>query len=219
MPTQDARIRFPAARVDFVNDVGETSQPHDQYPAPGQQARYDWLRLYLIGLLSNQASALEPTNYREGSLWFDTSIDLSDIIPPATFRVRKNNNWVSLSEAINLGTSTLQAWYEETVSSLSSIAPELFYAGVAKNAGSSDIPIPPTIGTYVTSDTRAFVVINGEGSNRLGASTIIVDPRRVSVFNTHITLQDFQLEADDKFTVTLRRIPSATFYQPNVIVN
>ena len=219
MSTQDARIRFPAARIDFANDVGETSQPHDSYPAPGQQARYDWLRLYLIGLLSNQASSLEPTNYRDGSLWYDTSIDLSNIIPPATFRVRKNNSWLSLSEAISLGSITLQSWYEQTVDSLSSVAPELFYAGFAKNAGSSDITIPATFGSYIAADTRAFVVINGVGSQRSGATTIICDPRRVNVFNTHVSLLDFVLEAGDTFTVTLRRIPSTTFYQPDVIVN
>ena len=57
---QDNRLQFPPTLIDFVNVVGETGQAHDNFPEPGQ-ARYDWMRMAIIGLLSLQSSALPPT--------------------------------------------------------------------------------------------------------------------------------------------------------------
>ena len=66
----DNRIKFPATAIDF-NEVGVTGQDHDNYPAGSQQARYDWMRMVIIGLLSCQSSDAEPTQYRDGTWWFD----------------------------------------------------------------------------------------------------------------------------------------------------
>lgn len=68
----DNRIKFPATAIDF-SEVGVTGQDHDNYPAGSQQARYDWMRMVIIGLLSCQSSAIEPTQYRDGTWWFDLS--------------------------------------------------------------------------------------------------------------------------------------------------
>ncbi len=62
----DNRIRFPSAKIDFAVDVGLTDQEHDGFPGPGQPPRYDWMRLFLHGLLSHQSSESEPTEYRSG---------------------------------------------------------------------------------------------------------------------------------------------------------
>lgn len=85
MPLPDNRIRFPAEAIDFDTEVGVTYQQHDNYPAPNQAARYDWARLVVIGLLSHQAAFNEPTEFRNGTLWFDLNSD--------KFQVRIADNW------------------------------------------------------------------------------------------------------------------------------
>ena len=57
--------------IDFVADVGIASQDHDNYPPPQGQARFDHMRMAIIALLSQQASFSEPTQYRDGTPWFD----------------------------------------------------------------------------------------------------------------------------------------------------
>lgn len=67
----DNRIRYPEPEINFSVDVGLTGQAHDDYPEKGTAPRFDWMRLYLIGLLSNQSSELPPCEYRPGTVWFD----------------------------------------------------------------------------------------------------------------------------------------------------
>lgn len=92
MSAPDYRIRFDPTTIDFADDVGTTGQDHDSYPAPGTQARYDWMRMYLIGLLSLQASNEAPTQYRNGTLWF--KLDENAIY------IRKEDEWVLIADAI-----------------------------------------------------------------------------------------------------------------------
>ena len=106
MTTPDQRIRLPGAKINFSTDVGTTGQDHDTFPAPGQ-ARYDHMRMYLLGLLSNQASYSEPTQYREGSFWFDLNT--------LTFKIYVNDSWSSLSETILLGFTPLPKASSRTV--------------------------------------------------------------------------------------------------------
>jgi hypothetical protein len=114
MSLPDNRIRLSAPLIDFVNDVGETGKSHDSFPDAGQ-ARYDHLRSYLIGLLSNQASYTEPTEFRLGSLWFDINSN--------SLKIRNNSgaiinyagtSWDSLADAILLDAGlTLTQWYQQ----------------------------------------------------------------------------------------------------------
>ncbi len=96
MSTPDYRMRFPSGSIDFAADVGVTGQDHDNYPAPDQQARYDWMRLTLIALLSHQASTSEPVEFREGSVWYDLN--------SLTFKVYlgATEGWQPLSKVINV---------------------------------------------------------------------------------------------------------------------
>lgn len=114
MSTPDYRMRFPAGLIDFAADVGLTGQDHDNYPAPDQQARYDWMRLTLIALLTHQASASEPTQYREGSVWYDLNSN--------TFKVYMGitEGWQPLSKVINVAeagsaTVTVYEMYQRLV--------------------------------------------------------------------------------------------------------
>jgi hypothetical protein len=106
MSLPDNRIRFPSALIDFTTDVGVTGQEHDNYPAPGQ-ARYDWLRMYLLGLLSCQSSHTEPTQFREGTWWFDLN--------GPEMKVRVGGNWRPASEVIMAGSLTLAEFYGQFV--------------------------------------------------------------------------------------------------------
>lgn len=88
----DNRLRFSSAKIDFATEVGLTGQPHDTYPGPGEQPRYDWLRMWYISLLANQSSYEEPTNYREGTIWFDLN--------GPTIKIYSESQWKEITEAI-----------------------------------------------------------------------------------------------------------------------
>lgn len=94
MAAPDARIHLPGSPIDFPTDVGTTGQDHDTYPSPDTQARFDHMRMYLIGLLANQASigTDEPTQYREGTWWFD--------LTEGAMKIRKGDAWVPAGDGI-----------------------------------------------------------------------------------------------------------------------
>jgi hypothetical protein len=111
----DNRMRFPAPPIDFEDDVGDTGQDHDSFPEPGQ-ARYDWMRMAVIALLSNQSSFNEPVNYRVGTPWLDLNT--------WTLKIRtgdgvKGTEWSDFSEVIQVTDGvTLKSWFEAISSDL-----------------------------------------------------------------------------------------------------
>jgi len=109
MALPDLRIRFPAPKIDFAADVGTTGQDHDTYPAADTQPRFDWMRMNLIGLLANQASFDEPTQFRNGTLWYD----LNEL----ALKIRKDDEWVPAGDGILVADGvTLGEFYTEFVS-------------------------------------------------------------------------------------------------------
>lgn len=70
----DNRIQFPVNEIDF-SQVGFTGQTHDNYPSPDTSPRYDWMSLYLKGLLSNQSSVQAPCTYRYGTMWYSLGLE------------------------------------------------------------------------------------------------------------------------------------------------
>lgn len=104
----DHRIRLPGPRIDFQNDVGLTGQTHDDFPAPGQ-ARFDHMRMYLIGLLSCQSGQHPPTQYRDGTLWFDQSGEIG------VLRIRDREAWRSIAEVVEVAPGiSLSDWYNSS---------------------------------------------------------------------------------------------------------
>jgi hypothetical protein len=99
--TPDYRIKFPAPTIDFTDDVGTTGQDHDNYPSPGTQARYDWMRLMLIGLLTHQASYEEPTQYRDGTVWYD--LETLELKIWQSGDGGSSGAWTKLSDVIMVG--------------------------------------------------------------------------------------------------------------------
>ena len=205
----DNRLRFPSSLIDFTVDVGLSGQDHESFPAPGAQPRWDWFLIYFIGLLANQSSYDEPTQYRDGSLWFD----LNNL----TLKVYRNGAWAGLAESIELQTvagtlTTLHSWYSLVNSQLSGAAPEATFSGYCITDGKTEIPVPVTIqGAIDMVRTRPFVYING----------LLVDPRSVEYFTaTTVALKnDIVLNDGDRFTVVIKNITSTMFSVPEVVVS
>lgn len=206
MAAPDARMRFPSALIDFDNDVGIASQDHDDYPPPQGQARFDHMRMVVIALLSQQASFDEPTEFRDGTPWFD----LND----QTLKMRRENEWVRYSEAIPVGEpnelgvhTTLEEWFDEVNAVLSSLSREVVFNGESTANGVTDISIPESLRDFVFSDMRCFFYRNG----------LLLDPRGCSIIGSStVRLTAESLNVGDTFTIVLRRIPSSTFYTQTV---
>jgi len=208
MTLPDNRIRLPSTKIDFTADVGDTGQDHDSYPPPQGQARYDHMRMFLMGLLAQQSSYTEPTQYRDGTTWFD----LND----STIKIRSGNEWVHLSDVISVqqasGTSTqsLTEFVTQVLAAIPNITPEVVYSGVATSDNVTSIPIPESLRSGLNSESRPFVYINGS----------LIDPRNTRLEpgdnpSTVILVAD-NLDTGDLFTVNIRYVPSATFYSQSV---
>jgi len=209
MPLPDNRVRFPTTKINFTADVGTTSQDHDAYPPPQGQARFDHMRMFLIGLLSQQSSFSEPTEKRDGTPWFDLNT--------LTLRIWSNGEWQLYSTAIPLAIDgpdviTLQEWYQSVAGTLASLAPELFFAGVCTADGISDIAIPTSLQNQIYPDSRVFIHVNGQS----------IDPREVQFIGspvpTALRLSTVELESNDSFVVSIRRIPATSFFTSNVVI-
>lgn len=201
---QDNRIRFPATKIDFDADVGVTSQDHDNYPSPGGQARYDHMRIYLIGLLSQQSSFEEPTQKRDGTPWFDLNT--------FSLKIYINNEWVQYSNAIRLdGNTTLADWYSSASGVLASLSQDITFGGKCTVNDINEMAIPSQFINSIFSDSRAFVYVNG----------LLIDPREVQFVGSPATLLRFStiiLDANDEFFVHIKRIPNDTFLTSDITI-
>lgn len=196
----DNRIRFGPVTIDFANSVGLTGQDHDDYPPPQGQARFDHLRMYLIGLLSQQSSADEPIQKRVGTPWFD--------INTMSLKIW-SDGWKPYSDAILIPgiDVSLTDWIAQAEQTLNSIWPELFFGGICTVDGTSDIPIPLQIRPQIFPQSKAFVTVNGEA----------LDPREIIFIGSPpatVRLTTIELEVNDKFTVSIRRL--GTFVEQDV---
>jgi hypothetical protein len=209
MPTPDNRLRFPSTLINFTTDVGIASQDHDNYPPPQGVARYDHMRMVVIALLAQQASFDEPSEYRNGTPWFDLNTN--------TLKIHTSSGWVNYSEVIALGEpdtdgnyTTLAEWFDTTNSALSVLAQEVVFNGRSTSSNVVDIAIPGQLQAFIYLDTRCYLYING----------LLVDPRNCSILCTStIRLSNVSLSTNDEFTVILRRVPDNSFYAPTVTVS
>jgi hypothetical protein len=205
MSLPDLRIRLPAAKIDFENDVGLTGQDHDEYPPAGGQARYDHMRIFLQGLLGCQASVETPTEYSEGTLWFDLNV--------LCLKIRKSGAWVGLANTIGVSdTSTLADWYAAASAAIAASAPDVVYSGSCTTDGTVLINIPLSLRASVYADSRPLVFKNGL---LLEPSTIRLEP---GTNPTAVRITSTTLDVGDTFTVIIRRIPDTTFYSSSVTI-
>jgi len=189
MPLPDNRMRFPASPIDFDKEVGITGQDHDEYPKAGTQPRFDWMRMAIISLLSQQSSYSEPVEFREGTAWFD----LNDEI----LKIRKDDEWRPFAEVVGITEDgyTLADFHRDF--KLLNLSPNVRWSGTASKT-QSFITMPPAIisALHGKSDLTASVYINGK----------LVGPDRVSVHPGQVTLKDTSLTVNDEFVVEIRNI-------------
>jgi hypothetical protein len=208
MTIPDNRMRFSSALINFQTEVGLASQDHDNYPMPQSQARYDHMRMVVIALLSQQSSYDEPTEYRDGTPWFDLNSQ--------TLKIRKDNQWLNYSEVIPLGEPdtnglhiTLSEWYNSVKATIESFTQDVVFSGSCANNGINSIPIPEALRQFVNDETRCFLHVNG----------LLVDPRSYTIIgNSTILLSGILLDNGDEFTVVLRRIPDNSYHTPSLVL-
>jgi hypothetical protein len=210
MAVPDNRIRFSSTRIDFATDVGLSGQDHDSYPPPGGQARYDHLRMFLIGLLAQQASFQPPTQFRDGTAWFDLNT--------FTLKVRLGQDWLPYANVLGLTEPdsdgqvvTLAEWYAAVQDILKGLSPEVVFSGKCNASDVDTIPIPTSVQTNLGAESRVFLYINGS----------LVDPHNCALIGTPPTtlkLSSISLEQGDTFVVVIRRISSTTFLAASVSV-
>jgi hypothetical protein len=205
VPEKDNRIQLPPTLIDFDDQVGITGQDHDNFPAAGQQPRFDWMRIFCIGLLSCQSSNDPPTQYRIGTPWFNRVKN--------AYYIWSGTDWVSIASFISLmditgsgGTTdtilSLSEWFTQVQDILSSIKPRVTYSGHASLNGIISIPVPSTVQDLIKDIftlLRPIVHING----------LLIDPR-LTPFSagcpTNIELLGgVKLNKNDTFTVIIER--------------
>jgi hypothetical protein len=201
----DYRIRLDPTEIDFEADVGTSGQEHDEYPSPNSPARYDWMRSYLIGLLTLQASYGHPKQYREGTLWANLNTNCVEIY--------SDSAWRQLAECVQLDESlSLAQWYEQVKTTLAAIGPDVVFNGTVTANGVTNIPIPAILREHVTPTARCFLYVDG----------VLADPRMCLVHQstppTAIELNGFSLSRGSIFTAILRMVPSTHFYESTVSV-
>jgi len=226
IPESDNRIQFPPTLIDFDNQVGVTGQFHDSYPAPGQQPRYDWMRMVLIGLLSLQSSTEPPTQYRTGTLWYDKDRDV--------IKIWNGTAWVSISNVIEvseIATSaastsplTLTEWYSQAQEKLLSIQPRVTFSGISSADDVTRIPVPDSVQALISgiaSLLRPIVFIRPKREIRVSEecethtatllenNSVLIDPRECKFSDgcpNYIELLGSDvLNTGDKFTVIIER--------------
>jgi hypothetical protein len=197
----DNRIQFPSTEVDFNNVVGIANQTHDSFPAPGQQPRYDWMRLVIIGLLSNQSSNNPPTQYRTGTTWYNRVKQSMFVWDGSAFASLATH--IALMESTDGSVLSLADWFILVQDKLTSLQPKLTFGGRSERDGAQSIPVPLSIQEAI-SDVyellHPIVYKNG----------LLIDPR-FSSFSTgcssSIELRgDVSLDEGDRFTVMIERI-------------
>lgn len=209
MTLPDNRIRLPATKIDFTSDVGLTGQDHDSYPPPQGQARFDHMRMFLIGLLAQQSSYTEPVQKREGTAWFD----LNEL----ALKIFYNGSWHPYSDAIQIEGQTLSDWGAEVSNAIAGTYPDVVFFGECTVSGLDQINIPAALQSQIYSDSRAFITVTSAVGD-----TSVVDPREVQFVGspnpTTLVLTNNELDNQDRFAVVIRRIPNSSFYTTTVSV-
>ena len=174
----DNRVRLPGPPIDFTNDVGDTGKAHDTFPSPGP-VRFDHLRSYLIGLLANQASYLEPVEFRFGTLWLDQNVKCFKFRNSSGAVIEvAGDQWISLAHGIEVEPGlTLAQWFSQVS--------EIFNTDITEDTSifsrltkaRADEPITAGSLVYVSSSRHVAKADSTSAVRKpaIGATTITVD--------------------------------------------
>lgn len=198
MSIPDYRIRFPSAKIDFDEDVHGGSpdgQDVNDFPEPGQ-ARYDWMRMVVIGLLANQSSEEEPLNFKIGSLWFNLNDEF--------FKYFDGNDWAELANAIRIGETNLKEWSELVDETVGKVTEAASFTGVADANNITEIDIPDSALAAASYDNNHPILYKND---------LLIDPR-LTAFNldkNKVLLLDNEagsvdLRRNDRYTIIIQRL-------------
>jgi len=198
MSIPDYRIRFPSAKIDFDEDVHGGSpdgQDVNDFPEPGQ-ARYDWMRMVVIGLLANQSSEEEPLNLKIGSLWFNLNDEF--------FKYFDGNDWAELANAIRIGETNLKEWSELVDETVGKVTEAASFTGVADANNITEIDIPDSALAAASYDNNHPILYKND---------LLIDPR-LTAFNldkNKVLLLDNEagsvdLRRGDRYTIIIQRL-------------
>lgn len=198
MSIPDYRIRFPSAKIDFDEDVHGGSpdgQDVNDYPEPGQ-ARYDWMRMVVIGLLANQSSEEEPLNYKIGSLW----MNLNDNF----FKYFDGEDWAELANAVRIGETSLKEWSELVDETVGKITEAASFTGTAGSNHITEIDVPNSALASAAYPNNHPVLYKND---------LLIDPR-LTDFNldrNKVLLLDneagsVELNRNDRYTIIIQRL-------------
>lgn len=194
--TGDNRIRLDETPVDF-DRTDDTGQNHDTYPASGELTRYDQMRSYLIGLLSNQSSEDEPLEKREGSLWFDKGDN--------ELKIYNGSDWDNLSKYIKINESgdnyTIQNTIDSIMATLAYVGPRIVWSGFFSSDEINRIPIPEDYQGYAMIEgMQAFVYVDG----------LLLDPRKCIIRDDNPTYIDIvggiDVKPQQTYTVKMEKV-------------
>jgi hypothetical protein len=200
IPETDNRIQLPPTLIDFEDEVGVTGQDHDDFPDAGQQPRYDWMRLFLIGLLSHQSSEDKPTQFRTGTTHYDRA--------RSAYEYYNGTTWRDIANAIILEEDsddalTLAEWFTIATEQLSSIRPKIVWSGNVSANDITLIPIPNSAKDEIEGlcdDLHPVVYQNG----------LQIDPRNTrfatSCPSSVELLNGEELNDGDRYTVVVEKI-------------
>jgi len=198
----DNRIRLDQTPVDFTA-ADDVDQLHSDYPNPNTQARFDFMRSFLIGLLSHQSSSGEdePFEKRIGTTWFNKTLGLMLLYDGEEFdSISKYLSVESADDEGTVGMSSLQSIIDDIMSSLAFTGPKVVWSGVFTADEVDSIPIPIEFQEYsATNGMQAFVYIEG----------LLVDPRKTIIDSqtpNQINLVGVNSEPNQTFTVKLEKI-------------
>jgi len=194
----DYRLRFPSSKIDFDEDVHGDSldgQDVNEFPSPGQ-ARYDWMRMVVIGLLANQSSLEEPLNYKIGTMWHN----LNDLF----YKYYDGEDFIELANAIRIGETTLEEWSQTVEETVGKVTEQTSFSGTstANNVVKIDVP-----------EDAMDAAVYQNNHPVLYKNNLLIDPRLTSfsLDRTKILLLDneagsVKLMKNDEYIIIIQRL-------------
>lgn len=199
MSIPDYRIRFPSAKIDFNEDVfggSPDGQEINDYPQPGGQARFDWMRMVIIGLLANQSSIEEPLNYKIGTLWYNLNDEF--------FKYFNGEEFTELADAIRIGEINLSDWSSIVNETIGKVTEAASFTGTAAANNITEINVPTAALTSAAYTNNHPIMYKND---------LLIDPR-LTAFNldrNKVLLLDNEigsvnLRKNDRYTILIQRL-------------
>lgn len=198
MTLPDYRIRFPSNKINFPEEVyggSDDGQEINEFPQPGQ-ARYDFMRLAIIGLLANQSSTEEPINYKLGTLWYNLNDEF--------LKFYDGENFDEIAKAIRIGDMSLHDWSELVQDTVGRITEPATFSGISNANHVVEINVPEdALQAASYENNHPILYINGLLID-LRLTSFNTERNKVLLLNNDVG--SVELMRNDKYTVSIERV-------------